>query len=191
MSAMIVPSSIETERLIIRRHIPQDFKPMRSFFSDEEATRLLDMTPEQKTEEATCSLLDAVISSYDAEEPIFAMAIVTKEGGKFVGSCGMAPDDLEPGEIQIFYVILPEYQGRGFASEAAAGLVKYAFSTLGVERLVASMATENAASVKVVERLGMTCEGSGEKELNGVVYQGRRYSLSKSRFFEIRGKGAN
>jgi len=88
-------------------------------------------------------------------------------------------------------VILPEYQGRGFASEAAAGLVKYAFSTLGVERLVATMAAENAASVKVAERLGMTCEGSGEKELNGIVYDGRRYSLSKSRFFEIRGKGAN
>lgn len=185
---MIVPSSIETERLIIRRHIPQDFEPMRSFFSDEEATRLLDMTPEQKTEKATCSLLDAVISSYDAEEPIFAMAIVTKEGGRFVGSCGMAPDDLDPNKTQIFYVILPEYQDRGFASEAVAGLVEHAFSKLGVESLVASMAAENAASVKVAEKLGMTYEGSVEKELNGVVYQGRRYSLSKSRFFEVRVK---
>jgi hypothetical protein len=51
MSVMIVPSSIETERLIIRRHVTQDFEPRYSFFSDEEATRLLDMTPEEKTEE--------------------------------------------------------------------------------------------------------------------------------------------
>jgi len=188
---MIVPPSIETDRLKIRRHLFDDLGPMRSFFSDEAATRLLDMTPEQKTEEAVRGLLNAVIASYNEEVPIFAMAIVEKEMGKFVGSCGMAPVDLEPGEIQIFYVILPEYQGRGFASEAAAGLVEYAFLNLGVERLFASMATENAASVKVAEKLGMTFEGSAEKEVNGVVYRGRRYSLAKSRFFEVRGKGRN
>jgi len=188
---MIIPPSIKTQRLIIRRHVPEDLEPMRSFFSDEEATRLLDMTPEQKTEEAVHSLLDAVIASYDSGEPIFAMAIVEKEWGKFVGSCGMAPDDLEPGEIQIFYVILPEYQGRGFASEAAAGLVDHAFTKLGVERLFASMAAENATSVKVAEKLGMTFEGSAERELNGIVYQGSRYSLTKSRFFEVREKEAD
>jgi hypothetical protein len=52
---MIVPPSIETERLKIRRHVPEDFEPMRSNFCDEEVTRLLDMTAEQKTEEATCA----------------------------------------------------------------------------------------------------------------------------------------
>lgn len=182
---MIVPPSIKTQRLIIRRHVPQDFEPMRSFFSDEEATRFLDMTPEQKTEEAIHALLDDVIGSYDSGEPIFAMAIVEKEGGRFVGSCGMAPEDLDPREIQIFYVILPEFQGRGFASEAAAGLVERAFSKLGVDRLFASMAAENVASVKVAEKLGMTFEGLVERELNGVAHQGRRYSLTKSRFFEL------
>jgi ribosomal-protein-alanine N-acetyltransferase len=191
MATMIVPPSIKTERLIIRRHVPEDFEPMRSFFSDEEATRLLDMTAEQKTEEAIHALLDDVIGSYDSGEPIFAMAIVEKETSEFVGSCGMAPDDLDPRETQIFYVILPEYQGRGFAKEASAGLVEYAFTKLGVERLFVSMAAENAASVKVAEKLGMTFEGSAERELNGVVYPGRCYSLTKSRFFEVRGRGVD
>ncbi|MGC9514191.1 GNAT family N-acetyltransferase [Methanocrinis sp.] len=188
---MIVPPSIKTERLVIRRHVPEDFEPMCSFFSDEEATSLLDMTAEQKTEAAVRTLLDAVIASYDSEEAIFAMAIVEMEGGRFVGSCGMAPDDLEPEEIQIFYVILPEFQGRGFASEAATALAERAFTKLGVERLFASMAAENAASVKVAEKLGMIFEGSTEKELNGVAHQGHRYSLAKSRFFEVRRKGAD
>ena len=40
-------------------------------------------------------------------------------------------------------MILPEFQGRGFASEAAAGLVEYAFTKLAVERLLASTAAEN------------------------------------------------
>lgn len=103
----------------------------------------------------------------------------------------MAPDDQDPNKTQIFYVILPEYQGRGFASEAVAGLVEHAFSKLGVERLFASMTAENAASVKVAEKLGITYEGSAEKELNGNVYDGRRYSRAKSQLFEVRGKGAN
>lgn len=54
------------------------------------------MTTEQKTGEAVRALLDYVIASYDAEESIFAMAIVEKEGGRFVGSCGMTPDDWRP-----------------------------------------------------------------------------------------------
>jgi RimJ/RimL family protein N-acetyltransferase len=91
-----------------------------------------------------------------------------------------------PDEIQIFYAIMPEHQGRGFALVAAIGLVEHAFSTLGIERLIATMAVENAASMKVAEMLGMAFEGSVERVLNGVVCEGRRYGFTKSRFFEIR-----
>jgi len=47
---MIIPPSIETEQLIIRRNVPEDFEPMRSNFRDDEVTRLPDITPEERAE---------------------------------------------------------------------------------------------------------------------------------------------
>lgn len=68
----------------------------------------------------------------------------------------MMPTSMSQRSLKSLLLILPEYRGGGFASEASRGLVEHAFSELGVEWLVASMSAENAASVKVAERLGMT-----------------------------------
>jgi ribosomal-protein-alanine N-acetyltransferase len=56
---------------------------------------------------------------------------------------------------QLLYALLPQYQGRGFATEASRRIVRYAFAQLGYSYLVASCDPPNAASVRVMERLGM------------------------------------
>jgi len=172
-----------TERLVIRPYTEEDFEPLYAFFSDEEATRLLDMTPEQKSAEGTRALLDTVISSYETEDPIFAMVIAEKGSGKYLGSCGMAPDEETP-DTQMFYTLLPEHQGKGYATEAVMRLIEHAFVDLGLEKLVASMASENVPSVKLAKRVGMVLEGSTEREVGGIRYEGRRYGLCKNQFLD-------
>ncbi len=60
---MRIPSSLETERLVIRTHIWDDLEQLVAFFGNDEATRLLDLAPGQKTAEGTKALLDAIIKS--------------------------------------------------------------------------------------------------------------------------------
>lgn len=73
-------------------------------------------------------------------------------------------------DVDIGYAFLPSYRGRGYALEAARGVVAHA-RTLGIARLAAITTPGNAASIALLLRLGMRFEGSrtivaGEPELN-------------------------
>ena len=178
---MIIPSSLETERLVIRTHIWDDLEPLILFFNNDGATSLLDLAPEQKTAEGTKSLLDAIIKSYDTDEPIFALAVVEKMTGQCIGSCGMAPDVECSSDTQIYYAIFPEYQGKGYALEAISKIIEYAFSDLKLEKVVARMAVENHASIKVAEKAGMIPIRSMKNEKTRDSHKGCRYEMRNNK----------
>jgi len=54
------------------------------------------------------------------------------------------------------YALLPEHRGYGYAFEAAEAMVAYGHSTLGVEHIVGLTAPNNTASIRTLEKLGMT-----------------------------------
>jgi RimJ/RimL family protein N-acetyltransferase len=58
----------------------------------------------------------------------------------------------------------PAYTGRGYATEAASELLRICFEDIGVRRVVAGAFADNAASVRVMERIGMRIEGRGVRE---------------------------
>lgn len=64
----------------------------------------------------------------------------------------------EPPELQLLFAVLPSYQGRGVATEAADAVIRYAFEELGFERVRAATDLPNVASIRVLERLGMARE---------------------------------
>ena len=176
---MKIPLSLETKRLIIRRCKSDDLPQMQRFFSSEEATRYLLMSPEEKTPEAIRRLLNSIISSYDAPEPIFALAIAQKDNGLYIGSCGLSRTP--QGDVEIYYALLPEHWGRGCAVEAMKKLFEYAFSELGIDRLVAWMHPDNLMSRRVADSLNMDYEGSVTKDAN---HEGLRYSISKEKYYQ-------
>ena len=176
---MKIPLSLETKRLIIRPCKPDDLPQMQRFFSSEEATRYLLMSPEEKTPEAIRRLLNSIISSYDAPEPIFALAIAQKDNGLYIGSCGLSRTP--QGDVEIYYALLPEHWGRGYAVEAMNKLFEYAFLELGLDRLVAGMHPDNLMSRRVADSLKMDHEGRVTKDAN---YEGLRYSISKEKFYQ-------
>ena len=60
--------------------------------------------------------------------------------------------DLE--DIEVSYLFLPEHWGRGYASAAVRQVLAHAFGTIGLCRVVAETQSANAASVRLLERLG-------------------------------------
>jgi ribosomal-protein-alanine N-acetyltransferase len=76
-----------------------------------------------------------------------------------VGFAGFRPFD----ELELLYGILPAYAGRGFAIEAARAALDFAFSTAAMQLVRASVDAPNVASVRLLERLGMTRVGDGER----------------------------
>jgi RimJ/RimL family protein N-acetyltransferase len=78
-----------------------------------------------------------------------------------VASGGYMGPPSTDGTVEIGYSVVPEWCGRGFATELAGALVERAFATPGVMRVVAEAHEENTASIVVLERCGFARVGVG------------------------------
>jgi [ribosomal protein S5]-alanine N-acetyltransferase len=98
---------------------------------------------------------------------------------ELIGTAGFkgAPD--AHGSVELGYALLPGWQGQGYGTELAGGLVTWAFSHQRVERIMAETYPEVAASVRVLEKHGFqaTCRGGSSHtirfELRRSVFEGR------------------
>ena len=77
-----------------------------------------------------------------------------------VGDAGFHGRPDAAGTVEIGYGILAEYRRRGYATEAAQGLVAWAFTQPAVERVVAECEADNLGSIRVLEKLGMRRAGA-------------------------------
>lgn len=104
-------------------------------------------------------------------------AVVYKKYQKLIGHCGFKFLE-NTQEVQIGYLLLSSYWGRGLATEAASAVMKYGFEVAKLERIVAIAKPENIASRRVMEKIGMTYEKDAYYYDNSVVY----YSLSREAY---------
>ncbi len=72
-----------------------------------------------------------------------------------IGTIGVKELPDSTGTVEIGYDIVPDYQGHGYATEAAKALIGWAFSQPGVKRVVAECLSDNVASAHVLQKAGM------------------------------------
>ena len=72
-----------------------------------------------------------------------------------IGDAGFKGKPGSEGTVEIGYSVLPAYRGQGFATEAARALVEWALAQRDVRRIIAECSPDNAASIRVLEKLGM------------------------------------
>lgn len=85
--------------------------------------------------------------------PIFSL-----DSGDLIGCCGLRPHG--EGEYEIGFHLRPEFWGKGYASETAGAVIRYAFDVLRAERLFAGHNPRNAASRRVLLKLGFCYTGN-------------------------------
>ena len=85
-------------------------------------------------------------------------AAVLKPEGSYVGRCGLYEhlkgEDRVPDEGVLAFYLARAFWGRGLATEAGRAFVDFGFGELGLKRIVTAVDTRNAASVRVLEKLG-------------------------------------
>jgi RimJ/RimL family protein N-acetyltransferase len=94
---------------------------------------------------------------------------------RFVGWVLLIPDHGAGPDVEIGWRLVRDAWGRGIASEAARAVVRHAFDTVRLPRLVADIASANTASRRVAEKLGMRRVGRAQSA--GVSYE--RYRLER------------
>nr|WP_288453631.1 GNAT family N-acetyltransferase [uncultured Pseudomonas sp.] len=142
-----------TERLLVRRWVPDDLEPLLRIYGDVEAMRWvsdgLALTPQQ-----AANWLEVTANNY--RQRGYGMYTMTlHDGGAVIGFCGLVhPDDQDKPEIK--YAFAREHWGHGYASEVACALLPYAARQLGLTQIIATVAPDNAASRRVLIKAGMT-----------------------------------
>jgi [ribosomal protein S5]-alanine N-acetyltransferase len=178
---MLEMPNLETDRLIIRPFEMDDLPEVHHLLDVElvdaslHSDRMEELT--ERREWLQWAVLNRVQLAKLYQPPYGDRAVILKATGELIGACGyvpcLAPFEQLPGftpgqslgmsapfttEFGLFYAISPLHQRRGYASEAAAALVEYAFQNLRLKRVVATTDYDNIGSIGVMRKLRMRIE---------------------------------
>jgi [ribosomal protein S5]-alanine N-acetyltransferase len=149
---------LESERLLLRKLRLDDAADMFEWASDPEVTRYLSWEPKKTVEE--CRLyIESVIEAYNRHE-FGGWGVELKTEKKLVGALRMHHIDTVNRRTEWGAVMNPRFQNRGIMTEAYDILFNFIFTRLPINRIEGYPMDENAASEKVLIKLGMTHEGN-------------------------------
>jgi len=171
---------IETTRLILRDYRPEDWERVHIYGSQPEFSRFELWGP--NSVEDTKKFVDSVVAEAKiAPRFKFNLAVCLKDG-LLIGGNGIRRESQNSCVANLGWAINPEFQNRGYASEAAAGLIKFGFESLNLRVIYATCDARNSASFKVMEKVGMKRVGLLEKNLmqKGHMRDSLRYEICRT-----------
>jgi RimJ/RimL family protein N-acetyltransferase len=149
-----------TERLELRRFTAADLEPLLDVFGDAEVMRYVGAERRPLGREQVEALLARADADW-SEHGFGLLAITERDTGRLVGEAGLQHLEAGP-DIEMGYTLARAAWGRGYATEAARAVVRWGFAGLRLHRIVAVADPANAASLHVLDKLGMTRHGRRE-----------------------------
>lgn len=166
----------ETERLRLREMTDDDLPALASILQNPEAM----VAYEGPMSDAEVrDWLDRQRRRYVTDG--FGLWAVLRRGtGEMIGQCGLTLQSGSGEEVvEVGYLFRPDVWHQGYATEAAAGAVAHAFTTLSTDAVHAQIRDTNLASMNVAIRLGMTVHGRFVKHYRGVVMPHLDFAISR------------
>jgi [ribosomal protein S5]-alanine N-acetyltransferase len=150
------PNVLTTARLQLCRPQPE-YAPLvfESYGQDGEVTRYLGWRPHVSLDDARQAMEDR-LQEWDSGRE-FSWFIFERSSNRLIGSISAR---MESSRVNLGYVLARSSWGQGFMTEAAAAVVSWAFSLPEIYRVWALCDVDNAASARVLEKVGMTREGT-------------------------------
>jgi RimJ/RimL family protein N-acetyltransferase len=177
---------LETERLLLRQFTPDDVDNLLALDSDIEVRRYLDMPMSPTRDIIAEHTLPRFMAYYAQYDSYGFWAAIEKTSHAFLGWFHFRPAADDPEEIELGYRLQRLAWGNGYATEGAQALIDKGFLELGVPRVVATALAVNVASIRVMEKAGLTLE-------KRYWYQGTleavKYALDRDVYFGRRAEG--
>ncbi len=139
--------------------------------TSEDIRRYLDEIPAQARAEISPAWLALVDGAVESDPWIHGFLILDRASDRLIGRCGFkGRPDLE-GVVEIAYGVNPDEEGKGYATEAASELVKFAFEHDNVRKVRAHTLPENNASGRVLTKCGFQRTGEVIDPEDGRVWR--------------------
>jgi [ribosomal protein S5]-alanine N-acetyltransferase len=146
--------NLESERLTLRALTTEDTGFIIQILNSPGYLRFIADRKIHTKEQAKEYLLSGPLKSY-ADNGFGLCLVETKKDKTAIGICGLLKRD-EWEQPDIGYAFLPEYTGKGYAIEAATTTLTFAFEKLNLECVLATVRTDNQASIRLLEKKGFT-----------------------------------
>ena len=185
--------TLETERLILRRYISNDLEPMfRNCWSDYDVWKWTNYQPMNSIEDVLT--LNNIFTEFwfgkYGKPDYYNWAIVLKESGDAIGRLWGIKSDDHVGQVELAYELGRNWWNQGLMTEAAKRVIKFFFSEVGFNRVCSSHAHENLASGKVMQKCGMTYEGTMRQAVkcNNGLFDTVNYAILAVDYFKREGR---
>jgi [ribosomal protein S5]-alanine N-acetyltransferase len=146
---------LHTQRCRLRPFLDTDLPVLFALRSDPEVMRYVDREPFRSMDEAE-EMMGKIRTSAAAGEG-FSWVIADAED-RMIGMCGIWRIDKEHHRGEVGYTLLPAYWGQGYITEVMQAVIGFGFRDLGLHSLEANVNPNNAASIRVAEKLGFVKE---------------------------------
>src|SRR5690606_29296337 len=157
---------LTNERLILREILPTDVEGMYELDSDPEVHKYLGNHP-VKTKAESLELINYIRQQY-VEHGIGRWAIIDRKTNKFIGWTGLKYVTKETNHHRNYYDLgyrlIKRFWGRGIASETAFAILDYAFNTLNLSEVFAMAASDNLASNRILQNVGLQLKETFDME---------------------------
>ena len=158
----------ETERLILRRFVVADAQSMFALNGDPEVVRYTGDEPFVDIEAAHAFVVSYLRDVVEPEADLTRWSVVERASGEVLGFCGLRRQ--ENGDVDLGFRLHRRCWGRGIATEAGRASLAVGFERFGLRRIVARARFENAGSLRVLEKLGLSRCGE-------VLEEGHRWAV--------------
>ncbi|WP_342552597.1 GNAT family N-acetyltransferase [Paenibacillus sp. FSL R7-0652] len=151
-------TELHTTRLYLRPMKEADSAGLFQVWSDPEVARFMNISP-FKDEKQAVEMIQ-MLADLAKDQQAIRFSIIEKSSGAIMGSCGFNYLDFEQARAEIGYDLAKAYWGKGYAAEAVTAMLTHGFTTLELNRIEAKVDPRNANSIKLLEKLGFTREGT-------------------------------
>ena len=148
--------NLESERLVFRRLKDSDAPEVFKIRSNSERMKFIPR-PILQNEEEALAMIQMMNAKIDENTDI-NWGVCLKNSDKIIGFMGFYRVQPESYRTEIGYMILPEYDGKGYVSEAVTTMLNYAFNTVGFHSVEAVIDPNNFGSARVLEKNGFRKE---------------------------------
>lgn len=169
---------IETDRLILRKVQASEIDNVFEFLSDEQMIKYTPLFTPAKSIDDAVKFTQNILDCYEKGEPTY-FGIIYKENNKLVGLIHVEIESCFRASIS--YLVNPKYWSKGIATEATKAIINFGFNTMGLQRIEATCDPRNIASSRVLEKCGMSYEGTLKSYfcVNGEFCDRKLYAIIK------------
>ncbi len=168
---------LTTSRLVIKPGTLSDAPELLELNSDPDVIRYTGDHALMNISQAEKLVKERLIPQFDKYQ--MSRFSVFRKDGTYLGWCGLVFFP-ETNEVDLGYRFKKKYWGQGYATEASRACLEYGFKTLKLETIIGKSMPDNIASIKVLQKMGMTFKGYVHDPTDPHPFV--RYEISREQF---------